>query len=89
MEWRSRVENDRKEAEARGEALRALLEPVKNVDWRTLLAVQGSSEASTYIASAFEQLAQGADRIGNLNITPDLLESLTRQASAKNVSPDE
>ncbi len=78
----SRVENERKEAEARGEALRAVLEPVKEVDWRTLLAMQGGAEASTFIASAFDQLAQGAEKIGNLNITPELLDSLTRKPTA-------
>jgi len=32
------VENERKEAEARGDALRAMLAPMKDVDWKTLLA---------------------------------------------------
>lgn len=77
----SRVENERKEAAARGEALRAVLEPVKEIDWRTLLAMQGGSDASTFIASAFDQLAQGAEKIGNLNITPELLDSLIQKSN--------
>lgn len=74
----TRVANESKEAQSRGEALRAMLEPVRNVDWRTLLAMQGHAESSTLIASAFDQLAQGAERIGQLNISPELLQALTR-----------
>jgi regulator of protease activity HflC (stomatin/prohibitin superfamily) len=75
----TRVANERKEAEARGETLRAVLEPVREIDWRTLLAMQGDADSSTLISSAFDQLAQGAEKIGNLNISPELLESLTRR----------
>ena len=35
-----RVENERKESQARADALRAMLEPIKDVDWRTLMAAQ-------------------------------------------------
>lgn len=74
----TRVENERKEAEARGAALEAILQPVRDVDWRTLLAMQGHADSSTLISSAFDQLAQRADKISNLSITPELLESLVR-----------
>ena len=74
-----RVENERKEAQARGEALRATLEPLKDVDWRTLTAASaGSLDSRRLIAMAFTDLAGNADRIGTLNITPDLLEALIR-----------
>ena len=76
-----RADNERKEATARGDALKALLEPVGAVDWRTLLAMQGSADAATMISSAFDNLAKGAERIGNLNISPDLLETLVKQSS--------
>jgi regulator of protease activity HflC (stomatin/prohibitin superfamily) len=72
----SRVENERKEAEARGAALRAILDPVRDVDWHTLVAMQGSVRSETFISSAFEQLAKNAERIGQLNISPDLLSTL-------------
>jgi hypothetical protein len=72
----TRVENERKEAEARGQALRAVLEPVRDVDWRTLLSMQGQADARTLISSAFDQLAGNAERIGQLNISPDLLATL-------------
>jgi len=34
------VENQRKQSEANADALRAMLEPIKDVDWRTLMAAQ-------------------------------------------------
>ena len=72
----TRTANERKEAEARGASLHAILAPVRDVDWRVLLAVQGDAHAGTMISSAFDQLARNAERIGQLNITPDLLQSL-------------
>ncbi len=71
-----KAENERKEAEARGASLQAILAPVRDLDWRVLLAVQGDAHPGTMISSAFEQLARNAEKIGQLNITPDLLQSL-------------
>ncbi len=71
-----RVQNQRKEAEARGEALRATLEPLRGLDWRTLLAAAGNLGPKQLIALAFHDLADNAGKIGRLNISPDLLESL-------------
>ncbi|MCA9175156.1 MAG: hypothetical protein KDB14_11795 [Planctomycetales bacterium] len=70
--------NRRKESEAQGAALQALLAPVQSVDWRVLLAMQGG-DSNMLISSAFEQLAGNAEKIGQLSITPDLLESLLRR----------
>jgi hypothetical protein len=72
----NRVANERKEAEARGAALQAILGPLQGVDWRMLLAMQGNVTSSTLISSAFDQLSQNAQKIGQLNISPDLLQSL-------------
>lgn len=72
-----RVENQRKESQAQAEALKALLEPMKDVDWRTLMAAQsGGLDSGQLIAMAFRDLADKAESIGNLNISPDLLTSL-------------
>ncbi len=76
----TRVANERKEAESRGASLQAMLGPVRDVDWRVLLAMQGDASASTMISSAFDQLARNADKIGQLNITPDLLQALLPKA---------
>jgi regulator of protease activity HflC (stomatin/prohibitin superfamily) len=75
----TKAANERKEAEARGVSLQAILAPVREVDWRVLLAVQGSADAGTMISSAFDQLAHNAERIGQLNVTPDLLQSLLKK----------
>jgi hypothetical protein len=77
-----KVANDRKEADARGHALQATLEPLKSVDWRTLLAANaGADDAGRIIAMAFQELAGSSGKIGELNISPDLLRSLVRPAS--------
>lgn len=68
--------NDRKEAEAQGYAVETLLKPYKELDWKTLTALNGNSDARLNIALAFRQLAENADKIGSLNISPDLLDSL-------------
>lgn len=73
-----RVANERKEAESRAMALGQILEPLKGVDWRTLMAATGGGDAKLNIALAFRQLAESAERIGELNISPDLLSTLTR-----------
>lgn len=72
-----KVENDRKEAAARADALRANLEPLKEVNWRTLMAVSsGAANPKSIIAMAFRDLADNAHKLGTLNISPDLLTSL-------------
>ena len=72
-----RVQNERKEAESRGQALRATLEPLKDVDWRTLMAASsGGINPKLLVAMAFRDLADNAGKIGQLNISPDLLNAL-------------
>lgn len=72
-----RVENQKKEAQARADTLRATLEPLKEVDWRTLLAASsGAADPRSLIALAFRDLADRAEKIGTLNISPELLQSL-------------
>lgn len=80
----TRAANERKEAEARGASLQAILAPVRDVDWRVLLAVKGEAQADTMISSAFDELARNAEKIGQLNITPDLLQSLLPKSPAEN-----
>lgn len=75
-----RSENERRDADTRAYGLHATLEPVKNVDWRTLMAIGGASDPKLMIALAFRDLAENAGKIGELNITPDLLKALTTPA---------
>ena len=75
-----RVENDRKDADAKAYGLSAMLAPLNGVDWRTLMAVSaGKVDPKLTIAMAFRDLAENAQRIGELNITPDLLSGLLDQ----------
>lgn len=81
------VENQRKESQARADALRAMIEPIKDVDWRTLLASQsGELNAQQLIAMAFCELAENAEKLGTVNISPDLLQSLLSENTHRNVS---
>lgn len=74
-----KVENDKKEADAKAYGLEAVLKPVKEVDWRTLMAMNGGGEPAVLIASAFGEMAQNAQKIGQLNVTPDLLSTLLKR----------
>lgn len=72
-----RIQNDRKEADSRAYALEATLKPIRDVDWKKLMAIspQGG-DAGTMIAMAFQEMAANAQKIGELNVSPDLLRSL-------------
>jgi hypothetical protein len=74
-----RVANERKEADARAHALQATLEPLKSVDWRTLMAASGHNDARSIIALAFRDLAENAGKIGELNVSPELLNTLLQK----------
>lgn len=68
--------NERKEAETQGFVIETTLKPYKDIDWKTLTALNNNPDPRFNIALAFRQLAENADKIGNLNISPELLESL-------------
>ncbi len=79
-----KVENDRKEADARAYSMDASLKPLKGMDWRILMAAsQGRMDADTMIAMAFREMAENAGKIGELNISPDLLGKLIKSESKK------
>ncbi|NOQ72825.1 MAG: membrane protease subunit, stomatin/prohibitin [Crocinitomix sp.] len=69
--------NDKKEADAQAYLLEAVMSVYKNVDWKILSALQGQdNNAASNIALAFRELAANSSKIGTLNITPDLLDTL-------------
>jgi hypothetical protein len=72
-----KTDNERKEADSRAYALKAVITPVQDLDWRLLMMLnpQGGDAKNT-IAMAFHELANNAEKIGELNISPDLLRSL-------------
>jgi regulator of protease activity HflC (stomatin/prohibitin superfamily) len=69
--------NERRDADTRGYAIQATLAPLQAVDWRTLMALGSSGgDPKLMIALAFRELAENAGKIGELNISPDLLRTL-------------
>lgn len=71
-----KTENDRKEAETNGFVIETTLKPYKDIDWKVLSALSNNSDPRMNISLAFRQLAENAEKIGTLNISPDLLESI-------------
>jgi hypothetical protein len=68
--------NDKKEAETQGYVIETTLKPYKDMDWKTLTALNNNPDPKFNISLAFRELAENADKIGNLNISPELLDSL-------------
>tara|TARA_R110001592_G_scaffold30066_3_gene108111 strand:+ start:308 stop:1330 length:1023 start_codon:yes stop_codon:yes gene_type:complete len=68
--------NDKKEAETQGYVLETTLKPYKDMDWKTLTALNNNPDPKFNISLAFRELAGNAEKIGNLNISPDLLDSI-------------
>lgn len=74
-----KAENDRKEADAKGYALETTLKPYKDMDWKILTALGHNTDPRLNISLAFRELAENANKIGNLNISPELLDSILRE----------
>ena len=71
--------NAKREADAKAYAMSAVMKSVSDVDPKVLQAITlGSIDPSTLIASAFLGLAENASKIGELNISPELLQQLTK-----------
>lgn len=76
VELESKVTKEK--ADARAYANEVVLKAMEAVDKDILLAILLSGmDSKTLIAKAFNSLAENTDKIGNLNISPDLLETLT------------
>jgi regulator of protease activity HflC (stomatin/prohibitin superfamily) len=72
-----KAENERKEADSRAYSLRAVLTPLQGLDWRVLMMLNPhGGDARNTIAMAFQELASNAQKIGELNVSPDLLRTL-------------
>jgi hypothetical protein len=72
-----RVENEHKDADSRAYALTETLKPLRDLDWKTLMMLGGkNADPRTMIAIAFQEMADNAQKIGELNVSPDLLKSL-------------
>lgn len=75
-----KVSNEKKTADAKGYTIEAMIKPYRNMDWRLLTAMSQKSDAGSNIALAFRELADNAGKISNLNISPDLLDSLLKHS---------
>jgi hypothetical protein len=74
-----KTENDKTEADTQGYVIEATLKPYKDIDWRILTALNNNPDPKFNISLAFRQLAENAEKIGNLNISPDLLDNLINE----------
>jgi regulator of protease activity HflC (stomatin/prohibitin superfamily) len=78
------AENTRKEADARAYGLAALLKPLAGLDPSIVQSLASvGMEPHQLVAQAFRQLAENAEKIGQLNISPDLLRELLQTRSAE------
>lgn len=75
--------NDRKEAETQGYVLETTLKPYKEMDWRILTALNNNQDPRLNISLAFREMAENAGKIGNLNISPDLLDTILNEKKDK------
>lgn len=73
-----RVENEKKDADAKGYTLRAALAPIADLDWRKVMMLSPSGDPRASIALAFQEMAGNAQKIGELNVSPDLLRALIK-----------
>lgn len=73
----AQAENARAQADVQAYAMEASLRALRDLDPEVLqmLAVQ-TSDPRLMLSQAFKALAQNADKIGHLNISPELLDSL-------------
>jgi regulator of protease activity HflC (stomatin/prohibitin superfamily) len=71
------TQNAQKEADAKAYAISSTMKAMAEVDNRVLEAITSSGMApEQLIAQSFKQLASGAEKIGQLNISPDLMREL-------------
>lgn len=75
--------NERKEAETQGYVLETTLKPYKEMDWKILSALGNNSDPRLNISLAFRELAENAGKIGTLNISPELLDTLLTEKKEK------
>ncbi len=73
-----KTSNDRNEADTRSYVIEATMKPYREMDWKILTALNNNQDPGSNIALAFRHLAENADKIGTLNISPELLDSILK-----------
>lgn len=72
--------NSRQEADDRAYGISTAMEAMARVDPRIMEAITSAGmDPEQLISQAFRELARSTGKIGELNISPDLLQSLTRE----------
>ncbi len=80
-----RSENARIESDAKAYAISAAMKAYQDVDPLILeILANNGMDSGKLIALAFQELAENADKIGQLNISPDLLQQLMQPAIRHN-----
>jgi hypothetical protein len=76
--------NAREEADAKAYALAAVVKAVSQTDPKSLQALASvGMQPGQLVALAFKELAQSAEKIGQLNVSPELLRELLARDSPK------
>jgi hypothetical protein len=79
------AENSRVRADAQAYAVQATIKPLAALDPKSLQVLAARSvDPRLMVAMAFQEIAANATKVGNLNISPDLLETLLRQNGEEN-----
>lgn len=74
--------NSKVRADAQAYAVEATIRPLTNLDPKSLQILSASSvDPRLMVAMAFQEIAANATKVGNLNISPDLLDSLLKTPS--------
>jgi hypothetical protein len=74
------AENARAQADVKAYAVSAMIKPISTLDPEILQALTNvGMDSSQLISLAFKELAESADKIGQLNISPELLAALVQQ----------
>lgn len=79
----SQAENTRALAEAEAHRVQAVMQALEKADPRVVQALAAAGmQPGQLIAQAFGGIAEKAERIGQLNVSPDLLQALMNSAAA-------
>lgn len=74
---RLQSENQKREADVRAYAARAMVDAMKSLDPRSLQAIMlGNASPEALMAIGFQNLADNAGKIGEFNFSPDLLRQM-------------
>jgi hypothetical protein len=76
--------NAREEADTKAYSMSAMMKAFAQTDPKVIQALSNvGMEPNQLITLAFKEMAEGADKIGQLNISPDLLRELLSQSKGK------